>query len=38
MLCEKYVEISCQQHSKNFQGILLSWILEKSDYFKAEKK
>ena len=38
MLCEKAVEISYQQHIKNFQGILLYWILENSDYFKTEKK
>ena len=38
MLCEKSAETSYQQHSKNFQGILLYWILENSDYFKTEKK
>ena len=38
MLCEKSVEISYQQHRKNFQGVLMLWILENSDYFKTEKK
>ena len=38
MFCKKSVEISYQQLSKNFQGILLRWILENSDYLKTENK
>ena len=38
MLCEKSAEVSYQQHSKNFQRILLDWILENLDYFRTEKK
>ena len=34
MLCEKYVEVFYQQHSKSFQESLFYWILESSDYFK----
>ena len=38
MLCEKLIEISYQQHSRNFQRILLYWILENSIYFKTKQK
>ena len=38
MLCDKSFEISQQEYSNNFLGILSYWILENSDYFKNEKK
>ena len=38
MLCEKPIEISYQEHSKNFEEILVYFILENSNYFKTGKK
>ena len=38
MLPEHFAEISYQQLSKNFQEILLYWILRNSDYFKTQKE